>query len=105
MAVYVDNYKAKFKNYIMCHMIADSEEELHSFAIKLGLKTSWYQNKTKHKHYDISQSVKQKAIELGAMEVSAKTLVKLSIRKNIEGNCGNLEDINKWYNNYKNKTK
>ncbi|UCC21312.1 MAG: DUF4031 domain-containing protein, partial [Promethearchaeota archaeon] len=41
-----------------------SLEELHNFAIKkLGLKKIWYQNKSKHTHYDLTtKRIKNKAI-------------------------------------------
>tara|TARA_B100002019_G_C21179931_1_gene553147 strand:+ start:746 stop:1075 length:330 start_codon:yes stop_codon:yes gene_type:complete len=108
MTVYVDTMQANFKyknnHYKMSHMIADTEEELHSFAQSLGLKREWYQDQSKHKHYDISQSIKKKAIENGAIEVSQKTLAKLSKRKIVEGHCGSLKDIDQWFKNYcKNK--
>lgn len=40
-----------------CHMTADSLEELHAFAAKLGLKRAYFQGPPKHKdfpHYDLT---------------------------------------------------
>lgn len=69
MAVYVDDVRLRFGRMVMCHMWADTEDELHAFAAKLGLKRSWFQQppKASWKHYDISLSVKASALRLGAI--------------------------------------
>ena len=72
MAVYVDDMQAPFRGMIMCHMFADSDAELNSFAFQLGLKIRW-----KHKeHFDISQSKKAEAIKLGAIEITQQEMAK-----------------------------
>lgn len=69
MAVYVDDVRHSFGRMIMCHMWADTEEELHAMAAQLGLRRSWFQKppKASWKHYDISLGVKEKALKLGAV--------------------------------------
>lgn len=69
MAVYVDDVRHRFGRMLMCHMWADTEDELHAMASKLGLKRSWFQQppKASWKHYDISLSVKARAIGMGAV--------------------------------------
>lgn len=55
-----------------CHMTSDmSEEELHEFAAKLGLKREWFQRN----HYDIVFSKRQMAIVYGAEIVSSQEVV------------------------------
>lgn len=66
--IYVDDYKGKFRNMIMCHMLADSLEELHEFAQKLGMKREWFQDGSAP-HYDLSKERRALALKLGAIEV------------------------------------
>ncbi len=69
MGVYVDESMWKFGRMVMCHMLADTEDELHEMAEKLGLKRRWHQiSKGGLSHYDISKSKRAKALELGAEE-------------------------------------
>lgn len=74
MTVYVDNYRAKFGRMIMCHMAADTLEELHQMAEKIGMKRSWFQGD----HYDVSLTRRKLAIEFGAKEISSRELVRIA---------------------------
>ncbi len=51
-----------------CHMFADSVEELHEFAAKIGMKKAWFQNR-KLPHYDLTAKRRKLALSLGAQEV------------------------------------
>lgn len=66
MTVYVDNAFIPFGRMLMSHLEADNLNELHEFAEKLELKRSWFQDKS-IPHYDVSKSIRKKAIELGAV--------------------------------------
>lgn len=79
MSVYVDKQENKLGRMKMCHMLADSVEELHAMADKLGLKREWFQNHSTP-HYDISKGKRTLAISLGAIEVNRYKVVEL-IRK------------------------
>jgi hypothetical protein len=70
MTVYVDTMRAHFKGMLMCHMIADSEQELHAMAAAIGMQRKWYQRD----HYDISMELKQLAIQRGAREIGMREL-------------------------------
>lgn len=73
MTVYVDDMQASFtpthvksRRYVMCHMIADTEAELHKMADKLGVARKWYQGD----HYDIVKTKRAEAVALGAVEIT-----------------------------------
>lgn len=70
MAVYVDPLIHYWKGRLWCHLTADTTEELHEFAAKIGLKRSWFQSGSILPHYDITGPVRQKALALGAKELS-----------------------------------
>ncbi len=67
MTVYVDTMQAHFKGMLMCHMIADSEQELHAMAAAIGMQRKSYQGD----HYDVPMQMKQLAIQMGARLKSA----------------------------------
>lgn len=76
MTVYIDDSQIKAKvgriNGIWSHLFADTQEELHDFAInKLGLKRSWFQDKSHGLwHYDVTEPKRQLAIQCGAQQVT-----------------------------------
>ena len=74
--VYIDNYEAPFQNMIMCHLIADSNQELLEFVDKINVNRKWIQHVGKYsEHFDICLSKKKLAIRFGAIEISPKELV------------------------------
>lgn len=79
MTVYVDGMAAKFGRMIMCHMLADTVEELHEMADRIGVNRKWFQNHGTP-HYDISLSKKAAALLNGAVMADNKKVVEL-IRK------------------------
>jgi hypothetical protein len=82
MAVYVDNMKAGFGRMKMCHMIADTTEELLEMVDKIGIKRKWIQDKgTYLEHFDICLSKRKKAVELGAKEITMMQLGRMSCSK------------------------
>lgn len=66
MTVYVDDMRARFRDHIMCHMIADTEEELHAMAAHIGIARRWYQGD----HYDVTMDRRALAVEYGAREIT-----------------------------------
>jgi hypothetical protein len=82
MPVYVDNYRAGFRGMVMCHMIADTTEELRAMADKIGVQQKWIQKVgTYSEHFDICLSKRKKAIAAGAVELPAKDLVRRMLMK------------------------
>jgi hypothetical protein len=69
MTVYVDDVRHRFGRMIMCHMWADSLEELLEMADRIGMNRRWLQQPPKASwvHFDVSLSLKAKAIAAGAV--------------------------------------
>lgn len=77
MTVYVDDMRANFGRMVMCHMIADTEIELHNMARRIGVARKWFQDpatmrKVSHPHYDICLSKKALAVSFGAVEITQR---------------------------------
>ena len=53
------------------HLQADTPEELHEFAARLGLRREWFQAKPgrpENDHYDLTFRGRERALALGAMD-------------------------------------
>lgn len=71
MPVYVDDMRAPFGRLIMCHMIADTHEELISMARTIGVQLKWIQHpNTWQEHFDIALSKRAMAVAAGAIEIT-----------------------------------
>jgi hypothetical protein len=91
MAVYVDRLRdhgdavrgyARRYGTQWCHMIADSEPELHAFATRIGLQFRWAQYPgTIKSHYDLIPSKRALALRLGALSVDDRTFVDIRKRQ------------------------
>lgn len=75
MAVYVDKAANNFGRMIMCHMIADTPDELHAMADKIGLRRAWFQKWASFPHYDLSKTRRAAALRAGAIELDRRELV------------------------------
>ena len=59
----------------MCHMIADTTEELLVMADRIGVARKWIQKAgTHHEHFDVCLTKRGRAVELGAVEITMKDL-------------------------------
>lgn len=81
MTVYVDDAYLPYGRMRMCHLMADSVEELHAFAAQLGIKRKWYQPDFIHPHYDISIGKRKRAVALGAVQLTCRQLVRWYLDK------------------------
>jgi len=71
MAVYGDDMRASFGRLVMCHMVADTREELDAMADRIGVARKWIQYPGTHReHYDICLSKRAAAIAAGALEIT-----------------------------------
>lgn len=69
MTVYVDDVRHPYGRMVMCHMWADTPDELHAMADRIGVARRWFQHppKASWEHYDISLSRKMLALCFGAV--------------------------------------
>lgn len=84
MTVYVDNSRLPWRGKHWCHLVADSISELHSFAAQLGLKREWFQDKTMYPHYDVTVSIQQRALSLGARAGDKRAIITCAKRLRVE---------------------
>jgi hypothetical protein len=78
--VYVDNYYVtgvRFRGMKMCHMIADTTEELLAIVDAIGVQRKWIQHPgTPNEHFDICFSKRVKAVSFGAVEINYRDYAK-----------------------------
>ena len=75
MTVYVDNMRANYGRMKMCHMIAESTDELLAMADRIGVDRKWIQKAgTRFEHFDIALSKRRLAVAAGAVEVTMMEL-------------------------------
>jgi transcriptional regulator len=58
------------------HLQADSTDELHAFAARLGLRREWFQSRVRRPekdHYDLTRAGRERALELGAIAEDVRT--------------------------------
>ncbi len=92
MAVYVDNFRAKVRGMVMCHMLADSTAELLAMADRIGVDRKHLQDAgTYREHFDICLTKRAAAVAAGAVEVSLSELGR-TIRLRRDGLRGEHSD-------------
>ncbi len=89
MSVYVDNAIYPYGRMVMCHMIADTLDELHAMADRIGVARRHYQGppKTQTPHYDICKAKRALAVKHGAIEADRRTMV--DVRRRLLRLCHN----------------
>jgi hypothetical protein len=80
--VYVDSMRARYGRMVMCHMVADTTEELLAMADRIGIQRRWLQDAgTPREHFDVSLSKRAKALRCGAVEIGMRDLAHVLNRK------------------------
>jgi len=69
MGVYVDFSENSFSRMKMCHMIADTPDELLAMVTRIGVDEHWFQSGSNTPHFDIAKSKRTLAIAAGAIEL------------------------------------
>lgn len=86
VTVYVDGQRNPYRGMVMCHMIADSHEELLAMVDRIGVARCWIQDEgTAREHFDVCLSSRKRALAAGAVEISTRALV-LKLREREGGN-------------------
>ena len=78
MTIYVDDMQLPAQvgrlNARWSHLMADTREELITFAQSIGLRRSWIQDKPSGVHFDVTESLRQKAIHAGAVPIACRSV-------------------------------
>jgi hypothetical protein len=93
MTCYVDDMKAQFGSMVMCHLVADSHEELLAMATTIGVDHKWIQKAgTAREHFDIALSKRALAVKAGAKEITWKQLGAMCCMRARVGELGTPHD-------------
>jgi hypothetical protein len=85
LTVYVDDWRQAATVHDRAdrwsHLLADEPAELHAMAAALGIPTRGYQRHRRSaalNHYDVPESLRLRAIELGAVPVTWRQMARLT---------------------------
>jgi hypothetical protein len=103
VAVYVDDMKAPYRGMLMCHLLADTDAELHAMAARIGVARRHWQSpeKTSGSHYDICLSKRALAVRFGAIEITWRQAGAMNLRRRVTGELGKPEDAQSWRQEYR----
>ena len=102
MAVYVDDMHktimGSYRTMQMCHMLADTDDELHAMADRIGLDRRWWQSpdKSSGSHYDIPAINRVLAVQHGAIEITMQQAAAMNMRRRLTGSLGEPDDAIQW---------
>lgn len=85
MSVYVDDAQLPYGRMLMCHMLADTVEELDEMADRIGVHRRWRQKTgTDREHYDICLSKRELAVKAGAEEITMHEVGRLILARRVK---------------------
>ena len=70
MSVYVDDAVTLWRGRRWAHLMADTLDELHAMAERLGVPRRAFQDKRSGAHYDLTEELRGQAVRLGAVAIS-----------------------------------
>jgi hypothetical protein len=92
VATYVDSLReypnAGLRFTSFCHLLADSRDELHELADRLGIPRRFFQDHPWRWHHDLPAYLREQAIELGAREVTMHEVGALLRARRVEAQGG-----------------
>ena len=95
--VYVDDMQAPFRGMVMCHMLADTDEELHAMAERIGMPRRAHQGPPKHdSHYDLPLDRRALALAAGAIEITWRQAGAMNYRRRLTGHLGDPAEALEW---------
>jgi len=78
-------------------MLADSDEELHAMAAKIGVQRKWHQAPPRHdSHYDICLSKKALALAAGAIAITYRQAGAMNAHRRVLGRLGHPDTSIEW---------
>jgi len=85
LTVYLDDWRQRAtigrREDRWSHLLADDEEELHALAARLGIPGRGFQRHRRSaalNHYDLPESLRHRAIALGAVPISWREMARLT---------------------------
>ncbi len=86
MSVYVDDASIPYGRMLMSHLVADSLEELHAMANRIGIARRWFQREASTPHYDVCRAKRALALRHGAIALDRRAMgVWLRTRREQDG--------------------
>lgn len=76
--VYVDDADVSKYGRGWYHLTADSLDEMHTFAARIGLPVRAFHRGARHPHYDITVSQRLIALRSGARPVNPREIVRIA---------------------------
>jgi hypothetical protein len=70
VTVYVDDAVWPWRGERWAHLMADTLDELHEFAQRLGRPRVSFQDKLSGCHYDVTAQMRERALAMGAVAIS-----------------------------------
>jgi hypothetical protein len=89
MTVYVDDAFIPFyRGMKMCHLLADSDDELHAIAAAIGMRREWHQNGMSGSHYDVGVGKRTLALQNGAVPITVRQAAMMTRHRRKTGVLG-----------------
>ena len=103
MAVYLDDWRQPARlgpvEDRWSHLVADTDDELHAFAARLGMRREWFQHKEgrpHQAHYDVPERSRDEALALGAVPITWRQVGAMMRQRRTGAPNGAAVDGRRW---------